>query len=124
MRETVKKELSAQDFADPTENYLGFADFALHGVESKVFKIASLEVDAVPVPMTGRKEQKVVATLVDPKTGKPTQKALIISKGKRKVLIALFGAVQNWIGKEIKLTADPEIKFKGEKVGGLVLSKP
>lgn len=117
MRNIIKQNATAKDFVDPTEDYLGFADFALHGINEKVFKIKSLDVDAIPIPMSGKTQEMVVATLEGAK------KALIISKGKRKALIALFGAVPNWIGQEIKITADPSVKFKGQVCGGLVVSK-
>ena len=113
MRKIIKQNATAKDFSDPTEDYMGFADFALHGIDEKVFKIMSLDVDAIPIPMTGKTQEMVVATLEGAK------KALIISKGKRKSLIALFGAVPNWIGQEIKIIADPTVKFKGEVCGGL-----
>ena len=117
MRKIIKQNATAKDFSDPTEDYIGFADFALHGIKEKTFKIVSLDVDAIPIPMTGKTQEMVVATLDGAK------KALIISKGKRKALIALFGAVPNWIGQEIKIIADPSVKFKGQVVGGLVITK-
>ena len=113
MRKIIKQNATAKDFSDPTEDYIGFADFALHGIKEKTFKIVSLDVDSIPIPMTGKSQEMVVATLDGAK------KALIISKGKRKALIALFGAVPNWIGQEIKIIADPTVKFKGEICGGL-----
>jgi hypothetical protein len=115
MRNTVKKGIDVNDLSDPAEDYLGFQDFALRGITEAKFKITSLDVDAVPVPMTGRAENKVVATL------EGQNKALIISKGKRKALVALFGPPKNWIGQSFKLTADPNVKFKGKKCGGLVV---
>lgn len=113
MRKIIKQNATAKDFTDPTEDYMGFSDFALHGIKERVFKIVSLDVDAIPIPMSGKTQEMVVATLDGAK------KALIISKGKRKALIALFGAVPNWIGQEIKIIADPTVKFKGEICGGL-----
>ena len=118
MRKIIKQNATARDFADPTEDYLGFSDFALHGIKEKTYTIKSLDVDAIPIPMSGKTQEMVVATLEGAK------KALIISKGKRKALIALFGAVPNWVGQSIKITADPTVKFKGEVCGGLKVTKP
>lgn len=117
MRKIVKNEVTGKDFFDPTENYLGYLDFAVNGTKEAVFKITGLSVDAIPIPMTAKTDNKIVATLEGAK------KALIISKGKRKALVHLFGAYQNWIGKEIKLVADPTVRFKGKQVGGLVIQK-
>jgi|11_taG_2_1085331.scaffolds.fasta_scaffold01280_10 hypothetical protein len=117
MRKIVKTEISGQDFFDPTENYLGYLDFAVNGIKEMNYKIIALSVDAIPIPMTAKTDNKIVATLEGAK------KALIISKGKRKALVHLFGAYQNWIGQTIKIVADPTVKFKGKVVGGLVIQK-
>ncbi len=116
-RKIIKTEISGKDFFDPTENYLGYLDFAVNGTKDATFKITALSVDAIPIPMSGKTDNKIVATLEGAK------KALIISKGKRKVLVHLFGAYQNWIGQSIKIVADPTIKFKGKVVGGLVIQR-
>lgn len=117
MRKIIKSEITGKDFFDPTENYLGYLDFAVNGTKEAQFKIIALGIDAVPIPMSGKTDNKIVATLEGAK------KALIISKGKRKALVHLFGAYQNWIGQTIKLVADPTVKFKGKEVGGLVIQK-
>jgi hypothetical protein len=117
MRKIIKTEITGGDFIDPTENYLGFLDFAVNGTKEAHFKITALSVDSIPIPMSGKSDNKIVATLEGAK------KALIISKGKRKSLVHLFGAYQNWIGQTIKIVADPTVKFKGKVVGGLVIQK-
>tara|TARA_R110002020_G_scaffold180191_1_gene374443 strand:+ start:3760 stop:4125 length:366 start_codon:yes stop_codon:yes gene_type:complete len=117
MRKIIKTEISGGDFIDPAENYLGFLDFAVNGTKEANFKITALSVDSIPIPMSGKSDNKIVATLEGAK------KALIISKGKRKALVHLFGAYQNWIGQTIKIVADPTVKFKGKVVGGLVIQK-
>lgn len=117
MRNIIKNEVTGKDFFDPKENYLGYLDFALNGIKELQYKIVALNVDAIPIPMTGKSENKIVATL------QGANKALIISKGKRKALVALFGEYKNWIGKDIKIVADPTVKFKGKIVGGLVIQK-
>lgn len=117
MRKIISDKVTGKDFFDPTENYLGYLDFAVNGTKEANFKITALSVDAIPIPMSGKTDNKIVATL------EGARKALIISKGKRKALVHLFGAYQNWIGKTIKLVADPNVKFKGKVVGGLVIQK-
>ncbi|MEE9352563.1 MAG: hypothetical protein V3U78_09905 [Thiotrichaceae bacterium] len=116
-RDIIKTEITGKDFFNPTENYLGYLDFAVNGIKDKTFKIIALGVDAIPIPMSGKKDNKIVATL------EGSKKALIISKGKRKALVHLFGEYKNWIGQSIKIVADPDVKFKGKVVGGLVIQK-
>ena len=112
-RNIMKKGVDFQDFTDPSENYLGYDDFKFRGVTEAVFTIVSLDVDNIPRPQSSKVDQKVVATL------KGQEKGLIISPGKRKKLTSLFGPFQNWIGKQIKLVADPNRKWRGQVVGGL-----
>ena len=116
MRNIIKQNAVAGDFANPNDDYIGFADFALHDIKERVYKITSLDVDEIPIPLSGKTQRMVVATLEGAK------KALIISTGKKKALIRLFGASKNWIGQEIKIVADPTVKFKGKVVGGLVIT--
>lgn len=115
MRKVIKDNAEAKDFYDPKENYLGFVDFALSGITEKVFIIKSIQVDDIPSAGTGRTEKKPVAILEGAK------KVLILSAGKRNALIRLFGELKNWRGKQIKLVADPSVKYKGKITGGLVI---
>lgn len=117
MRKIVSKTVSAKDFVDPTEDYMGYGDFALHGMTEKDFIILAMEVDSIPIPKSGKTENKIVLVLEGAK------KALILSKGKRKALVALFGKPDHWIGKKIKLVADPGIRYAGKITGGLRLEK-
>jgi hypothetical protein len=116
-RKIIKQGCDFQDFTDPTECYLGYQDLVIQGLKEVVVTIKSLDVDSVPVPMSGKSENKVVATLAE------HPKGLIISKGKRKALTTLFGPPSNWIGKQIKLVADPSRKWRGQIVGGLAIEK-
>lgn len=116
-RKIIKQGCDFQDFTDPTECYLGYQDLVIQGLKEVVVTIKSLDVDSVPVPMSGKSENKVVANLVE------HHKALIISKGKRKKLAALFGPPSHWVNKKIKLVADPSRKWKGVQVGGLAVEK-
>ena len=51
-----------------------------------------------------------------------TEKQLWLSLGKLKRLGEILGRdVAKWVGRTIALHADPNIKFKGEVVGGLVV---
>ena len=112
MRNIVKKDAEAKDMISENEDYLGFSDFALRGIKQAEFKMIAIGIDAVPIPMSSKTQECVVATLEG-------QKALIISKGKRKQLIAIFGEFKNWLGKSIIVEADPTKKFKGKVTGGL-----
>jgi len=113
MRNIIKKDAEVKDIITANEDYIGFSDFALRGIKQAEFKITAIDIDAVPIPMSSKVQECVVATLEGQK------KALIISKGKRKELIGLFGEFKNWIGKSIIVEADPTKKFKGKVTGGL-----
>jgi hypothetical protein len=117
-RKILKQNATAKDFNDPNDNYIGYHDFALRGMVEAVFKIVSLDIDEIPIPMSSKTQTKMVANLEGQK------KALILSKRKMKILTRMFGAVENWPGKTIKIVADPNIRFKGETVGGLVITNP
>ena len=113
MRNIIKKDAEVKDMISANEDYIGFSDFALRGIKQAEFKITAIDVDAVPIPMSSKTQQCVVATL------EGQNKALIISAGKRKQLIKIFGEFKNWLGKTIVVEADPTKTFKGKVTGGL-----
>ncbi len=116
-RKIIKNKVTGADFIDPEENYLGYLDFALNGKKEALFKIIGLSLDEIPDPVTGEKKNKIVLSL------EGSKKVLIISKGKRKALVKLFGPFTNWVGNTIKLVADPRVKYMGKVTGGLVIQK-
>lgn len=113
MRKIIKKEAEVKDMISANEDYIGYSDFALRGIKQAEFKISAIGIDEVPIPMSAKTQQCVVATL------EGQSKALIISPGKRKQLIKIFGEFKNWLGKSIIVESDPTKTFKGKVTGGL-----
>lgn len=63
----------------------------------------------------GRVEPKVAALRFE-----KTEKRMVLNATNRKTLVKMFGMdTKEWRGKEIVLWVDPNVKMKGEKVGGI-----
>lgn len=113
MRNIAKKIAEPKDMFSEDKNYLGYIDFALAGITEQKLTIKAIQVDDIQIPNSPKTMRKPVIVF------EKAQKALTLNSTNRAALVRLFGALENWPGKRIKLVADPTVKFKGQETGGL-----
>ena len=97
------------------KEYLSFIDLAANTSQTVTIERLIKKTNVVSV---GGRVEKVVYLL----KLKGTDKMLWLSLGKLKALGEILGEdTKTWIGKQIVLFADPNVKMKGQTVGGLVI---
>jgi len=97
------------------KEYLSFIDLAANTSQTVTIEKLIKKTNVVSV---GGRVEKVVYLL----KLKGTEKMLWLSLGKLKALGEILGEdTKTWIGKQIVLFADPNVKMKGQTVGGLVI---
>ena len=90
-----------------SEDLMGLGDVAVK-IEA-VYRHSDVEFEA------GRKEKKVYSVAF---VGK--QKQLVLNSANRKSLVSKFGVnVKDWVGKEVKLYVDQNVRLMGKTVCGI-----
>jgi len=100
-----ERKMTLRDTIEPKSDQLNYDDVASRPLAVKVVGLAM-----------GDAEQPVVVRLEKHSDYKPC-------KSMRRVLIACWGDKgKDWIGKEMTLYGDPDVKFGGVAVGGIRIS--
>ncbi len=82
------------------------------------FKTICIEITDVGFADVNGKNQMVLSF-------KGSKKLMVCNKGNRRRLEMMLGSgeVKEWLGKKVDIYADPEVKNRGEKVGGMIVKK-
>ena len=103
--------------ARANKEYLSYID--IESGKSQTVTIEKLIKKNNVVSVGGRVEKVVYLLAI-----KNSDKLLWLSLGKLKALGEILGEdTKTWIGKQIVLFADPNVKMKGQTVGGLVIKE-
>jgi hypothetical protein len=109
------KKLNDTDEIKNTSDFIGFVDLLGAGnvkvTIQDVFDVSGDKLD-------GMREAKLGTYAIVFK--ERPNRSMIIQGKKKKFLMIKFGKKKSdWIGKQIEIYADPNVKLKGETVGGL-----
>ena len=105
------KPMSLRDTIVPKSDQLNYDDLMSSAVTVRVIGLSS-----------GSADQPVIVKIVNADTGEP-MRDFKPCKSMRRVLIAAWGDKgKEWIGKEMTLYGDAEVKWGGVAVGGIRIS--